>query len=72
MAKNLISKIEPSDTLAIYDRDTEVTTKFLKEVDLAASNATAGEKAVKVKVGSSPREVAEQSVCTRTGYRHLP
>ena len=56
MAQNLRAKIPSSDTLVIYDRNTEATTKFMQEAGNTA-NADKG-----IEVVSSPRQVAERSV----------
>ena len=56
MAKNLASKIEPTDKLLVYDRNKESSSKLLQEVGAAASNGR------NVEVASSVREVAEKSV----------
>ena len=55
MAQNLRAKIPSSDTLVIYDRNTEATTKFMQEIGGTAN----GEG---IEVASSPRQVAEKSV----------
>ena len=72
MAKNLCAKIEPSDTLVIYDRNPEVTSKFAKEVGIAASSTSAGEKATNIEIAACVRDVAEKSVgITQTSLSSL-
>ena len=58
MAQNLRAKIPSSDTLVIYDRNTEATTKFMQEVG-GTANGDMG-----IEVAGSPRQVAEKSVST--------
>ena len=62
MAKNLRAKIPATDTLVIYDRNTDATKRFAEEVGIAASSAGAPEKGTGIQVAESPREVAEKSV----------
>ncbi|KAL9101979.1 MAG: hypothetical protein Q9163_002808 [Psora crenata] len=62
MAKNLQAKLPPTDTLIVYDRKTETTSKFAQEVAHGASRDGAGEKGAKVEIGSSVRQAAEKSV----------
>ncbi len=54
MAKNLRTKIPSSDTLIIYDRNEEATTRFVQEL-----GKTAGEG---IEVATSVRNVAERAV----------
>lgn len=62
MAKNLRAKIPATDTLVIYDRNTDATKRFAEEVCIAASTAGASEKGTGIEVAAGPREVAEKSV----------
>lgn len=62
MAKNLRAKIPATDTLIIYDRNTDATKRFAEEVGIAASSAGAPEKGTGIEVAGGPREVAEKSV----------
>ena len=62
MAKNLVAKMEPTDKLIVYDRNTDSTSKFQHEVGVAASSTDAGDQATNVEVASSVREAAEMSV----------
>ena len=55
MAQNLHAKIPSSDTLVIYDRNTEATTKFMQEIGDTANREG-------IEVAGSPRQVAEKSV----------
>lgn len=66
MAKNLRAKIPATDTLVIYDRNTDATKRFAEEVGIAAPSAGAPEKGTGIEVAGGPREVAEKSV------RHPP
>lgn len=66
MAKNLRAKIPATDTLVIYDRNTDATTRFAEEVGIAASSDGASENGTGIEVARGPREVAERSV------RHFP
>jgi len=66
MAKNLRAKIPTTDTLVVYDRNTDATKRFVEEVGIAASSAGAPEKGTGIEVAPGPREVAERSV------RHSP
>lgn len=50
MAKNLREKIPGSDTLVVYDRNTDATSKFVQWVGSG------------IEVANSPRAVAEKSV----------
>ncbi|KAL9128681.1 MAG: hypothetical protein Q9217_002674 [Psora testacea] len=61
MAKNLQAKLPPTDTLVIYDKNTETTSQFVQEVGVAASTAAVEEKGVNVEIASSVRNVAEKS-----------
>lgn len=54
MAKNLRTNVPASDTLVVYDRNTEATAKFVQEVGAG------------IEVANSPRGVAEKSVSTST------
>jgi hypothetical protein len=51
MAKNLRAKIPKEDTLAIFDVNTASTKRLTDETD------------AKVHVASTPKEVADMSVC---------
>ncbi len=62
MARNLRAKIPATDTLVIYDRNTDATRKFAEEVGIAASAAGAPEKGTGIEIAGNPREVAEKSV----------
>lgn len=66
MAKNLRAKIPATDSLVIYDRNTDATTRFAQEVGIAASSDGALEIGTGIEVARGPREVAERSV------RHFP
>ena len=55
MAKNLRTKIPASDTLIIYDRNEDATTRFVQEM-----GRTAGEG---IEVAPNVRGVAEKAVC---------
>jgi len=55
MAKNLRSSLPPTDTLLIYDVNTEATKRFAEEEQLISNGAT-------IKVASGVREAAENSV----------
>lgn len=63
MAKNLRAKIPKTDTLVVYDRNTEATSKFVQEIGMAASSPDADGKGMGIEVVKSPRAVAEKSVC---------
>jgi ornithine cyclodeaminase/alanine dehydrogenase-like protein (mu-crystallin family) len=56
MAKNLQSKLPPSDTLRVYDINPDSVKRFTEEVSLQGTGAA-------VKSASSAREAAEDSVC---------
>ena len=62
MAKNLRAKLPPTDTLCIYDRNTEATSKFVQEVGVASSSAEVGEDGMNIAIASSARNVAEKCV----------
>ena len=53
IAKNLRAKVPATDTLIIYDLNTDVTQKFVEAHDGKG-----------VEIASSPREVADNSVCS--------
>ncbi|KAI9836631.1 MAG: hypothetical protein M1819_001265 [Sarea resinae] len=61
MAKNLRAKIPAEDTLTIYDLNADTTSRFVKEVGIAASSAGVSGKGTAIEVAESPREVAEKS-----------
>ena len=56
MAKNLSAKMALSDTLVIYDRNTEATNQFVHEAKNSGNNGT------EVVIARCVREVAEKSV----------
>lgn len=62
MAKNLRARIPNDDKLLVFDRDSEATSKFAKEVGIAASSVGAESKGTGIEIVNSPREVAERSV----------
>ena len=62
MAKNLRAKLPPNDTLYIYDKNKEATSKFLQEVGIAAGSAGAGERGMNIEIAACVRDVAEKSV----------
>lgn len=66
MAKNLRAKIPATDTLVVYDRNTDATKRFVQEVGIVSSSAGAPEIGTGIEVARGPREVAERSV------RHSP
>jgi len=53
MAKNLRSKISSSDTLIVFDVNTEASHQFLAEAGLNSTTA----------IAKDVKEVAEKSVC---------
>jgi ornithine cyclodeaminase/alanine dehydrogenase-like protein (mu-crystallin family) len=55
MAKNLQAKLPPSDTLRIYDINTESVNRFASEVKASSGGAA-------VQVASNVHEAAENSV----------
>ncbi|KAL9633183.1 MAG: hypothetical protein Q9164_004855 [Protoblastenia rupestris] len=59
MAKNLRAKLPPNDTLYIYDKNKEATSKFLQEVGIAAGSAGAGERGMNIEIALCARDVAE-------------
>ena len=66
MATNLRAKLQPQDTLLVYDINKASTEKFVQEVGIAAAG-TAGEgKSKAVEVVGSAREAAERSVSRRS------
>lgn len=71
MAKNLRAKIPATDTLVIYDRNTDATTRFAEEVGIAASSDGAPEIGTGIEVARGPREVAERSVRALSIHRCL-
>lgn len=62
MAKNLRAKIPATDSLVIYDLNTDATRRLAEEVGIAASSAGVPGKGTGIEVAESPREVAEKSV----------
>ena len=58
MAKNLRTKLPTNDTLIIYDRNEDATTRFVQEMDQTSGNG--------IEVASSVRSVAEKAVCPPT------
>ena len=69
MAKNLWAKSEPGDTLTIYDRDENVTTRFSHEMGSERHSAATQNKPAAIEIASSEREVAERSVSPHPGLR---
>lgn len=70
MAMNLRARLPASDTLVIYDQNTEATSRFLSglETPQASIGTEVGEVSetkCMVKLVNSPREVAERSVSGR-------
>jgi ornithine cyclodeaminase/alanine dehydrogenase-like protein (mu-crystallin family) len=61
MAKNLQAKLQPSDTIRIYDINTESLNKFASEAKANAGGAA-------VQIVSNVHEAAENSV---SPYSHL-
>jgi len=55
MARNLQAKLPPSDTLRVFDINTESIQKFAKETKASGSGAA-------VKIAATAREAAEDSV----------
>ena len=70
MAKNLRSKIPPSDVLVVNDINLEVTRRFVHEFRIANPVAGTLDDGVGIEIAKSPRDVAERSVCSCT-FLHL-
>ena len=62
MAKNLRSKIPPSDSLVINDINLEATRRFVDEFRIANPIAGTLDEGIGIEIAKSPREVAERSV----------
>ncbi|KAI9770532.1 MAG: hypothetical protein M1840_003122 [Geoglossum simile] len=61
MAKNLRSKIPPSDVLVVYDVNLEATRRFVHEFRIVNPGAGTLDEGVGIEIAKSPREVAERS-----------
>lgn len=62
MAKNLRARIPEGDTMVVYDRNTEATSKFIQEVGIAAAAVGAHQKGHNIQVANTARELAAKSV----------
>lgn len=70
MAKNLRARISEGDKLVIFDRNSETTSKFLKEVGIAESSLGAKSKGTGIEIVNSPREVVQKSVSAACLHVH--
>lgn len=62
MAKNLRAKIPAADTLLVRDVNDEAARRFVAEAEENARSSGAGQGEYQVRIATSAREIAEQSV----------
>lgn len=62
MAKNLRAKVPEGDKLMIYDRNEDVTTQFLHQVNNLGCNVGSLRRCNHTEVANTAREVVERSV----------
>jgi len=65
MAKNLQAKLPSSDTLRIYDINTDSVNRFAQEIKALGNGAS-------VTVADGVRDAAEDSVCSTLYFLHIP